>query len=228
MDLIYLNRVLVRVTHDQSLPNSLASHFIRLDKIYFEPMITGKHHGSESVKVVGRFSESSMHTIIDYVVAQQSPFAREATLKQHTSDEGSTACSMTLNHSTEYSSDSGTRNDSSFEHFLARGYQLERFLDLTFMEFDEIDYNVIRDHLSLPKIRLSSSDDLDCDCDEHKRKTAHNEDHGTHTFLRTCEKMFRCAGKLKLNRDPSEVLLQLNETSRVLGCQRIHSFINAR
>jgi hypothetical protein len=190
-------------------------------------MITGKNHGPESVKVVGRLSESSMQTIIDHVLAQQSQFAKEAALRRCSSglsgpsDKGSTTSSMAISYSRASSSDSGTMNDSSFESFLAHGYQLERFLDLAFMEFDEVDYNVIRNHLSLPKITLALSDDLDCDCDDHRRKSVHIEDYGTGTFWRTWDKMVRCAGKLKLNREPSEVLWQLNETSRLLGCQRM-------
>jgi hypothetical protein len=187
-------------------------------------MITGKSHGPESVKIIGRFSESSMCAIIHQVLAQQSPSAKEIALKRRysdPSDNATIASSMTLNHSRTSSSDSRTGDDSLFENFLTRGYQLERFLDYVFMEFDEVDYNVIRNRLNLPKIRFTPSDDLNCDCDDHKRKPVYIEDHGTRTFLRTMEKMVLCARKLKLNRDSSEVLLQLSETSRVLGCQRI-------
>src|SRR6266496_5836730 len=63
-------------------PNlSLASYCVRLDKVYFEPMITGKDHGPEDVTVVGSLSPSSMSPIIQQVLSPKTWLASRITQK---------------------------------------------------------------------------------------------------------------------------------------------------
>ena len=186
-------------------------------------MITGKDHDIHDVKVVGRLSPSSMSAIIQQLLSQKPLLASSLASKHRqtaVSDKMSSATDATLTGFPTTTSYEELKNISSYHKFLMSSYNLERFLDFVSVDFDEMDYSILRDNLSLPKKALSRPDDLNCDCDDHRQKTAQPDDEGPRNFWRTWDKMVRCAVKLKLNRNPSEILMHLSETSRILGCQR--------
>jgi hypothetical protein len=209
------------VPHCNSLNICAVSYYIRLDKIYFEPMVTGVTHGINDVTVIGHFSPVSMSKIIQQVLSQKSLFASGSTLKQAQRSISERFSSTTDNTLTNPEHVPEIYDVTTFENFVANSYHLEQFLDIAHMAFDEIDYAVIREFLKLPKKTLAEPNVLNCDCNEHIKKAAQSDNEETRTFWRTLDKMRRCAKKLKLKRDPSEILSMLNETSRALGCQRI-------
>ena len=186
-------------------------------------MITGKDHDIHDVAVVGRLSPSSMSAIIQQVLSQEPLLANSLNLKHFqttVSDKTSSATDATLTGSTTTASYEELKNIPLYQKFLISSYNLERFLDFVSVAFDEMDYSILRDNLNLPKKALSRQEDLNCGCDDHRQKTAQPDDEGPRNFWRTWDKMVRCAVKLKLNRNPSEILMHLSETSRILGWQR--------
>lgn len=191
-------------------------------------MITGKGRDIHDVTVIGRLSPSSMSAIIQQVLSQKSLSVNSVSLKQGQatlSSNDSSATDTTRTGSTTTASYEDLKNISLYQKFLTSSYTLERFLDFVSVAFDEIDYSIVRDQLGLPKKTLSCPDDLDCDCDNHRQKTAQSDDKSPRNFWRTLDKMIRCAGKLKLNRNPSDILMHLSEVSRILGCQRKFQFL---
>lgn len=205
------------------LGTHLATYCIRLDKVYFEAMMTGKNHESCDVRVIGRLSPISMSKIVQFL-AQQSVSGLGNHIRQaHTnvSDRRSSKTGVTLTDPMRTASHDSVPSDPSFEDFLASAYLVEQFLDFAYMAFDEVDYIMIREYLNLPKITFTETNILDCDCDDHKKKIVHPDDEGTRNFWRTLDKLICCAEKLKLDRDSSEILSHLNATSRAIGCQRI-------
>lgn len=186
-------------------------------------MITGKDRDIHSVIVLGRLSPSSMSAIIQQVLSQKPVLASSLGVKPSqttVSYKTGSAADTTLTGLTTTTSYEELKNISLYQKFLKSSYNLERFLDFVSMAFDAMDYSILRDNLSLPKKTLSCPDDLNCDCDDHRQKAAQSDDKGPRNFWRTWDKMVHCAEKLKLNRNPSEILMHLSEISRILGCQR--------
>lgn len=214
------------VTHDNLyIATHLSAYCLRLDKVYFEPMITGRNHDLGDIRIIGRFSPISMFKIIQ-LFDQKSVSVEGNNMKQgqsRISDRASSMTDMTLTDPTSAASRTETGHSSSFDDFLASVYHVERFLDFAYMAFDEVDYSMIREYLGLPKKTFTEPNVSNCDCDDHRKKIVRPDDEGTRNFWRTLDKMIRCAEKLKLDRNPSEILSHLNETSRAIGCQRIIS-----
>ena len=177
--------------------------------------------------VVGRLSSSSMSPIIQQVLLPKIPLASGITQTHcptNVPDRVSSYTDSTLAGSVTSASYEEISNIPLYQRFLRSSYNLERFLDFVSIAFDEMDYCILRDNLSLPKKTLKQPDDLNCGCEGHKERAGQSNNEGPRNFWRTWDKMVRCAGKLKLNRNPSEILMELSETSRMLGCQRNFQF----
>ena len=185
-------------------------------------MITGPHYNVDDVTVIGRLSPVSMLKIVKLLDQKSVSFFRDNVEQPQTnvSDRTSSISETTLNDSESVSSHGGTGKFSAYEEFLANCYQLERFLDFAYMSFDEVDYTMIRDYLNLPKKTYAEPNILNCDCNDHKKKSVHSDDEETRNFWRTLDKMIRCADKLRLNMHSSETLSRLNTTSRITGFRR--------
>ena len=161
-----------------------------------------------------------MSEIIDQIQAQKSLFTNGRTQRHfHNANFSDRDAFAADDHSLHGEIKSSV---SEFANFLAAAYQVERFRDFVYMAFDDMDYSMIRDYLSLPKKRITVSDDLNCGCRAHREKlAARPRDKVTPNFWRTWDKMVHCAEKLNWNRNASEILTHLNETSRFLNCQRM-------
>jgi hypothetical protein len=174
----------------------LASQWVRVDRVYFEPHITGTKEAPLTVLPVGSFSE---------------PFLSK--IKQALTDRWlQTAASIP-----------GDSTSNSFEDIIRSGYDLQRFLDLIQLELDGVDYALIREFLHLPAIDFKEPEPLDCDCEAHQAKRNSISPHvsSPRDFLsRTWLKMIECAKKLELQEDPIKTLENLKRTSVCLGCQR--------
>jgi hypothetical protein len=185
-----------------------------LDKIYFEPMITGWREGPNEVSVLYQFSESSM-SALQKVLSEQ--WQRAAAVTAAMSDARSPGI-QAEKRSMEVDID----ESKSHAKFLEYGFHVERFLDLAYMAFDKTDYNLIREFLTLPQSNFGNLKVLDCDCEEHmeKAKSRNNDEIGPQNFMqRTWPKLVECVKKLGLEGDASEHLKELNGVARALGCQ---------
>lgn len=186
-------------------------------------MITGRNHDLSTLRNIGRLSPISMFKIIQFLT-QKSAIVNMKQPQTNVSDRASDRTGRTLSDATNVEHHGGMGNTSLFDDFLASAYYVERFLDFAYMAFDEVDYSMIREQFCLPKKAVKEQAVLNCDCNDHRKKVVHSDDEGTRNFWRTLDKLMRCAEKLKLNKNPSEVLSLLNAASRVMGCQRILLF----
>lgn len=181
----------------------IGSYVIRLDKVYFEAMITGKSHGPEWVKIGGRFSAASMEAVMGPLNARISAFTNPG--------QASSNSTVTV----------GSPSAANFEKRAATGHDVQIFLDYAHMAFDTTDYVHLREFIKLPpKTRYHDIDDIGCACFLHvKKKNRTKEDHGKN-FWATWKKMEDCVEMLRLKKEPCEVLRDLSTISQALGCQR--------
>ena len=182
-------------------------------------MITGCKGGPDDFSVLCQFSEPSMN-ILKKVLSQQ--WLRATAVTAAVSDASSPGV-RTEKGPMEVDID----ESKSHERFLKNGFHVERFRDLASITFDETDYNLIREFLKLPKSNFGNLKELDCDCEEHteKAKSRNNDEKGSQNFMqRTWPKLVECVKKLGLEGDESEILRELNEVARALGCQRVTPF----
>jgi hypothetical protein len=170
---------------------TVALSYLHSDRFYTTPKVIA---AGGKVEVVGYFSELEMAVIKSAL--------------------GSAVISADLSRS-HYNQDIPFCD--VFEDFITNAQKAIQFLNKAYFHLSNSDYSCIREFLGLRPMQFDDSEEMMCDCEDHKLQKPVDEITCGSRIGKIWERIFQCATEVGANiNDP-----QFAETVRILGLSRI-------